>query len=105
MKKTILVAAVGLITLAYQAQILDAIRFGDAESEKAHNFIGEESAVVQGAYNTTGRKLLKPETESWQSAPMRFRLKVDPAAKNYITVKFWGGDVTHDHLVMFIDNK
>ncbi|WP_294481817.1 hypothetical protein [uncultured Victivallis sp.] len=105
MKKTILVAAVGLITLAYQAQIFDAIRFGNAESEKAHNFTGEESAVVQGAYNTTGRKLLKPETESWQSAPMRFRLKVDPAAKNYITVKFWGGDVTHDHLVMFIDNK
>ena len=105
MKKTILVAAVGLIALACQAQILDAIRFGDAESEKAHNFTGEESAVVQGAYNTTGRKLLKPETESWQTAPMRFRLKVDPAAKNYITVKFWGGDVTHDHLVMFIDNK
>ena len=88
MKKTILVtAAAALLALSSPAGTLDAIRFGDAESEKAHNFTGEESAVVQGAYNTTGRKLLKPETESWQSAPMRFRLKVDPAAKNYITVK------------------
>ena len=85
--------------------ITDFIRLGDAESERAHQFAGKETAIVKNSIGVAGRKILKPEKENWQSAPMSFRLKVDPKEKNYITVKFWGGDVTHDHLVMFIDGK
>lgn len=86
-------------------KVIDSIRLGDAESERSHRFSGKETAVVKNPAGIAGRRILKGEKESWQSAPMRFRLKVDPDRRNYITVKFWGGDVTHDHLVMFIDNK
>lgn len=86
-------------------EVIDSIRLGDAESEQAHRFSGNETALVKNAAGVAGRRILKPVKESWQSAPMSFRLKVDPEGRNYITVKFWGGDVTHDHLVMFIDGR
>ena len=104
MKKTVLTISLLLLGLAVPAGTLDAFRPGDEASEKAHAFSGKQTAVVN-TLGVPGRKILKPEKESWQSAPMRFRLKVDPGRKNYITVKFWGGDVTHDHLVMFIDDR
>ncbi len=83
----------------------DALTFGNDASEREHGFSGAETKVVKGGYGEPCRKILQPKKESWQSAPMSFKLKVDPEKRNYITVKFWGGDITHDHLVMFIDGK
>lgn len=103
--RRILFAAAILLALTAPAEIIDAIRFGNPQSEKAHRFSGAETVVEKGDSGESGRKIQKPKEESWQSAPMSFKLKVDPARNNYITVKFWGGDVTHDHLVMFIDGK
>ena len=85
--------------------LIDSIRLGDARSESAHGFYGPETKTVRNPDGIPGRKIRKPRRTFWQSAPMSFRLKVDPERKNYITVKFWGGDVTHDHLVMFIDGR
>ena len=104
-KAALAVCALTMACLCHAA-ILDSIRFGDAGSERAHAFSGEETLVVaKNSSGPRGRRIRKPKEDSWQSAPMSFRLKVDPHEKNYITVKFWGGDVTHDHLVMFIDGK
>jgi len=93
------------MTAFAKEDVIDSIHFGDARSESAHRFDGRETKIVKNELNVSGRKILKPEKESWQSAPMNFRLKVDPGQKNYITVKFWGGDITHDHLILFIDDR
>ena len=43
--------------------IPDFIRLGDAESERAHQFSGKESAIVKNSIGVAGRKILKPEKE------------------------------------------
>ncbi len=103
MRKIILAA--GIVLFAVSGFAADHILFGDEQSETAHVFSGAETEVISGGYGVPARKILQPKEKSWQSAPMSFKLKVDPAKRNYVTVKFWGGDVTHDHLVMFIDGK
>lgn len=85
--------------------VLDSIQLGDRQSELAHHFSGPETEVVKGGRDEFCRRILKPKQESWQSAPMSFQLKVAPDKRNYITVKFWGGDISHDHLLMFIDGR
>jgi hypothetical protein len=87
------------------AKTVDHILLGNKQSETEHSFSGDETIVIHGEYDVPGRKILKPKKENWQSAPMTFKLKVNPDKRNYVTVKFWGGDVTHDHMVMFIDGK
>ena len=41
----------------------------------------------------------------WRSGPLKFKLKVDPARRNYVTVKLHGSDTSHDHLLMLVDGK
>ena len=41
----------------------------------------------------------------WRSGPLKCKLKVDPARRNYITVKLHGSDTSHDHLLMLVDGK
>ncbi len=94
-----------LAAFAADNDLLDTLLLGDTASETAHRFTGEASKVVSGGYNTKARKILKPAVDCWQSDAISFTLKVDSAARNYITVKFWGGDITHDHLMMLIDGK
>lgn len=105
MKKLLFAACACAFALLGRAATIDSIQLGDPASEKDHAFSGKETYVVENPAGRRGRKIRKPETESWQSEPMSFRLKVDPDRTNYVAVKFWGGDVTHDHLVMFIDGK
>ncbi len=61
MKETILTSVTALFVLAAPEQILDPIPSGDMKRKKTHNISGDATAVVQSAYNTTGRKILKSE--------------------------------------------
>lgn len=94
------------IMMARAAVIPDALLFGDPASETAHGFVDEgTSRIVAGAFGQKARRIVKPTPESWKSAPLRFRLAVDPAARTYFSVKFWGGDITHDHMMLCIDGR
>ena len=87
---------------------IDEIIFGDAESEKRHRFdAGNQSKVIKGALGTSARQLLQPSKEDWRGGRMSFWMKVDPQQVNYITVKFWGSDVSAEHgrLMLFMDGK
>jgi len=90
---------------ASQTPTTDTLQFGNAASEQLHAFSGSNTAVIKGGLGELCRKILQPKTPSWQSEPMTFKLKINPKKRNYITVKFWGSDISHDHLLMLIDGK
>ncbi|MGJ8638532.1 MAG: hypothetical protein ACSHYA_03990 [Opitutaceae bacterium] len=84
---------------------LDVIAFGNAPSEQQHDFKGEHSKVIQGGLEQAARKILPLDTGNWKGGSLDFTLKVDPDNQNYMTVKFWGSDVTKNRLVIFIEGK
>ncbi len=46
--------------------LVDTIVLGDSESEESHNFSTVRSEVVRGGLDQSARRLLQPETESWE---------------------------------------
>ena len=79
--------------------MLDTVVFGQAASEASHGLAasGVDVAVARGQPCRT--PCLKPAScrSGWPSggaAHLAFRMKVDPAAQNYLTVKFDGSEVT-----------
>lgn len=70
---------------ATSSAILDTIILGNEESEKAHNFEAENSAVGYGGLGDTYRQLYPGE-------PAWFEVAVDPDKMNYLTVKMWGSE-------------
>src|SRR5256885_1312859 len=83
----------------------DSITFGDAVSEKAHNFSAEHAEVISGASGQTARRLLPLESRSWEGGRISFTLRVDPEKQNYATIRLSGSDVTANDLVLFCDGK
>jgi hypothetical protein len=63
----------------------DQVTFGDAASEKAHAFAGQNSPAGAGGLQEPCRRI-----ES--GGNLVFDLRCDPNAQNYLTVKFWGSD-------------
>ena len=94
------------VSIPAQAAEIDSILLGNAESEKAHAFSDEGTSRVDlGATGVACRRILKPAIARWRSGPMKFTLKVSPKEATYLTCRLWGGDVSHDHLIMTIDGK
>ena len=82
------------ITSCAHGEQMDVIDFGNAKSEKSHRFEGIDSEQFAGAMKAPARRLLPLRSESWRGGAMQYRMKVDPDSLNYVTVKFWGGDLT-----------
>ena len=72
--------------------MLDTILFGQTSSEHEHSLVasGVDSAVVHGQPCRTPHKATPPGS----MAALTFRMKVDPAGQNYLTVKFDGSEAT-----------
>lgn len=83
----------------------DAIYFGNADSETKHRLDAPQTEVVIGGLGETARRILPPSEPYYRNGPLAFDLAVDPAERNYLTVKFWGSDVTTNRLVVFLDGK
>lgn len=88
------VAAPALTGRPAKSGILDAVVFGDAASERSHTVTAELSDVVTGGLGQSAR-VLNPRTPAeWWGGSVTFTLRVDPVAANYVTVKFWGDDIS-----------
>ncbi len=85
--------------------LTDELVFGNEASEKAHNFIGEESKQITGGLGESARVLKPKLIPNWQGGTMSFTIKVNPDVQNYITVRFWGSDVSHDRLYFVCGDK
>ncbi|MGN9845525.1 hypothetical protein ACTMTI_46135 [Nonomuraea sp. H19] len=84
---------------------VDVIAFGDQNSEAAHAFTGEFTSVVDGALGEKARVANPTNPPSPKGGELRFRMKVDPVAQNYFTLKFWGGDSSGYKSVAYINGE
>lgn len=87
----------------------DTLRFGDRASEQAHEFAAEASAVetVSGLLGEPARRLLPGGAgpDDWRGGTARFKLKVDPAAPNYFTLRLSGDDVSPSRLFLVVEDQ
>lgn len=107
--------AIGYCSLSTVAQApvarrtgtVDFIRFGSHRSEQSHEFANrfDGSKIVSGAQQLKARILLAPDTTNWHGGAVSFTLAVNPHEHNYFTVKLWGGEATHDRLILYCNGK
>lgn len=104
-------AIAGAFALACAAscmgKVLDAIEFGDEPPGGPHDLKALNGKIISGSQGLSARQLLPPSSEGWRGGSLAFKMAVDPAAQNYFTAIFWGGDLTGEHsrLMLFIDGK
>ncbi len=72
--------------------VVDDILFGDGLSEQNHGLKAEESETFRGGLDQPARKLLPGGSHPWEGGTLEWKMKIDPAAQNYVTVKLWGSD-------------
>ena len=82
-----MIAAAALVSSAAAADYLDAISFGDKNSEQIHDLIAVGSDVIPGGLGESARQLLPLNPVSYDGGSVTFTLKVDPVRQNYFTVK------------------
>ena len=83
----------------------DQLVFGNSISESEHHFNSLNSLVDENKLGQQCRVLMPLDTPSWKGNAMSFEMKVDAERQNYITVKFWGDDINHNQLLLFIEGK
>jgi hypothetical protein len=94
-------AVAGLILLCLGASplrgqtYLDTILLGNRASETAHGFVGTNTFVVTNSAVSPAQTARRGGTNNpatVNGGSLTFTLAVDPAWRNYFTVKLWGGD-------------
>lgn len=84
---------------------LDVVDFGDAASEAAHAFVSDRSDISGPQLGDTAR-VAKPHSPAQiKTGELRFNVKVDPLAQNYLTVKFWGSDPSGLKTIAYINGE
>ncbi|MFF6780834.1 Tat pathway signal protein [Streptomyces sp. NPDC012510] len=84
---------------------LDAVTFGDSASEEAHAFTGGSTTVVDGAGGRTARVAEPLSPAGPHLGDLVFRMAVDPARQNYLSLKFWGEDVSGYRTVLYVNGE
>ncbi|EOR93925.1 hypothetical protein ADIARSV_2918 [Arcticibacter svalbardensis MN12-7] len=99
--------SMAMLTLASANTVKDSLQFGNQQSENLHGVKAELSEIINGKFNLSARKLLPPKEEGWRGGRISFNVNVDPDNPNYITARFWGGDINEEQsrLMLFIDGK
>jgi len=87
------------------AEPLDTLVFGNDASEAAHEFSAENSDLEAGGLGEPSRRLLPGGPVPWQGGILKFALRVDPQAQNYLTLRLWGEDVNHNQMTLHIGGK
>jgi hypothetical protein len=105
MRYPALLAVFMMAVRLHAADAIDTVVFGDAASERSHALKETRAAVITGLLGEPARQLLPPETADWQGGTMAFDLKVDPAAPNYLTVRFSGSDAVTTRMFLVIEGQ
>lgn len=88
-------AALLAMTTANAQPYLDSIIFGNTASETAHSFVGPVTFVITNnsiSPAQTARRGSTNNPATVNGGSLTFTLAVDPAWRNYFTVKLWGSD-------------
>ena len=86
-------------------RLLDALTFGNANSEQKHGLTAKDSDTIAGGLGLSARRLLPVKPASFEGGTLAFTMKVDPEKPNYVTVRLWGSDVSQNRLVLFCEGK
>ncbi|GAA5210946.1 fibronectin type III domain-containing protein [Streptomyces thinghirensis] len=84
---------------------LDDIIFGDPTSEKAHDFSGAATEVVEGATGDPARVAQPASPAGEHLGDMKFTIAVDPERQNYLSLRFWGEDVSSYRTVLYVNGE
>ncbi|MBV9024649.1 MAG: hypothetical protein JO362_12860 [Streptomycetaceae bacterium] len=86
---------------------LDSVKFGDPASEKAHSLNATLSSTVIGGMKQTARIFHPTAPTGVWGGKAAFRLRCDPKAATYVTVKLWGSDKGYNKgmLMLFCDGE
>jgi len=106
-----ILSALSLLILCYSIQLNavpktnDMLKFGDQKSELMHQLKLYRSDIILGGLNEKGRTLLADSVSNWEGGRVQFNMNVDPILQNYFTIKFWGNDISHNRLILFVEGK
>jgi hypothetical protein len=84
---------------------IDLLRFGDAGSEQAHGLRAVKSSVKAGAMGQSARVFLPLARDDWRGGEAWFKLRVQGAGQNYLSVRMWGEDVNANQATLYCDGK
>ncbi|WP_367874248.1 hypothetical protein [Luteolibacter sp. Populi] len=94
-----------LVPAVLSAAALDTLSFGEEASERAHGLVATLSEVKAGGLGESSRLLLPGGDPAWQGGVLKFTVKVDPVRQNYFTLRLWGGDVSHNRMILKVAGK
>lgn len=102
-----LVMCASLARAQSNADSLDMIALGDADSESHHSVKAEMSEVVREGLGESARRLLPMDPPTYHGGTLTFTVRVDPEKQNYLTAKFWGSDKGEERgeLALFAGNQ
>ncbi|MEV7422632.1 discoidin domain-containing protein [Streptomyces sp. NPDC091212] len=75
-----------------RAGLLDRLVLGDGASEKTHGLTTDGSEIVTDARKARARVATPLEPVAARGGELRFTMRTDPRAQNYLTLKLWGED-------------
>lgn len=84
---------------------VDAITFGDTVSEEAHRFSGGSTEVVAGAADQKARVAEPLTPVGPHLGDLTFTAAVDANRQNYLSLKFWGEDVSGYRTVLYVNGE
>ncbi|WP_217574374.1 fibronectin type III domain-containing protein [Streptomyces sp. GbtcB7] len=84
---------------------LDEVTFGDESSEKAHAFSGAATEVVDGAAGDAARVAQPSSPAGEHLGDLTFTVAVDPQRQNYLSLRFWGEDVSSYRTVLYVNGE
>ncbi|QGH34000.1 Tat pathway signal protein [Gracilibacillus salitolerans] len=85
--------------------VIDWIDFGNKESEKQHNFNGKNTSIITEALDEKARVATPLNPADKKGGDLTFKMKVDPEAQNYFTLKFWGDDASSYVNLIYINGE
>ncbi len=84
---------------------LDVLTMGEGASEAAHDAMTGGSEIITGGLGQAARRLLPLVPNTWEGGRLAFTLRVDAVLPTYVTLRLWGGDVSHNRLLLYVDGK
>lgn len=93
-------------SMTAQTKVTDEIVFGNAVSERKHEFSENATGIIKGGLGEPARRLMPLQPESINGGYVTFKMKVNPDKQNYFTARFWGSDSGNRNiLILFCEGK
>jgi hypothetical protein len=87
------------------AGLVDRLVLGDKESEAAHGLTTDGSSIITGGNDVKARVATPLNPVTVRGGELRFTMKTDPQAQNYLTLKLWGEDSSAYTTLAYINGE